>query len=236
VSDAERTQLVDLGAPAERVRTLDNPIVIPGRASPAACHAFRTRWELGDSPVVLCLGKLTPRKRVDLVIAAFADLQNREARLVIAGNDMGERRRLERWVSRLGLCRSVRFTGLLTGHARLGALASASVVAHPATDEVFGLAPVEALLCGTPVIVADDSGCGQLVARTGGGLVVRSGSRLALAHALGQMLGAREHWRERAVGAGRVARELCDPDRIAAATEALYLEAISSSREARRAS
>ena len=66
----------------------------PGRsgrvhAAPVARGRFRAAHRLGASPVVLFLGKLTPRKRVDVLIDAFASGVGADARLVIAGNDMG---------------------------------------------------------------------------------------------------------------------------------------------------
>ena len=46
---------------------------------------------------------------------------------------------------------------------RLELLADADVVVYPSEHEIFGLVPLEALLVGTPVVVADDSGCGEVV-------------------------------------------------------------------------
>ena len=46
---------------------------------------------------------------------------------------------------------------------------------YPSADEVFGLVPFEGLLCGAPVVVADDCGCGELIAEAGAGLLVRYG-------------------------------------------------------------
>ena len=46
---------------------------------------------------------------------------------------------------------------------RLDALAASEVVVYPSRDEVFGLVAVEALMCGTPVIVGNDSGCGEII-------------------------------------------------------------------------
>ena len=83
---------------------------------------------------------------------------------MIAGNDMGAGARdRDRWSGRSASTARTIFTGLLRGQERLEALADADVVVYPSEDEVFGLVPLEALLCGTPVIVADDSGCGEIV-------------------------------------------------------------------------
>ncbi len=125
--------------------------------------------DLGDVPLVVFLGKMTPRKRLDVVMAAMPRVQMRAARLVVAGNDMGSGPAARQLASTLGIAERTQFLGLLTGRARLDLLTDADVVVYPSADEVFGLVPLEALLCGTPVVVADDSGCGEIVGALDGG-------------------------------------------------------------------
>ncbi len=89
VSEAERAQLRALGLPESRIAVLPNPIDLR-EFDPAPDGArFRERHELGDAPVVLLLGKLTPRKGADVALRAFEKLGRKDARLVIAGSDMG---------------------------------------------------------------------------------------------------------------------------------------------------
>ena len=89
----------------------------------------------------------------------------------IAGSDMGS-----------GLAHDsvrrharVMHVGLLEGRDRLDALAAASVVVYPSRHEVFGLVPLEALLSGSPVIVCNDSGAGEIIRTVGGGQIVPVG-------------------------------------------------------------
>ena len=89
VTDAERRQLEAFGVPADRIRVVPNPVDLDEHAAPIARGRFRAAHRLGASRVVLFLGKLTPRKRVDVLIDAFASGVGADARLVIAGNDMG---------------------------------------------------------------------------------------------------------------------------------------------------
>src|SRR5262249_41251912 len=144
------------------------------------------------APLVVFLGQLTPRKRLDVVVRAFAALRAPGARLVIAGNDMGALRSARALVHALALGDRVVFTGLLRGRERLDLLADADVVVYPSQDEVFGLVPLEALLCGVPVVVADDCGCGEVIASVGGGEVVAVGDARALAAAIDGLLAAPE--------------------------------------------
>src|SRR5206468_12959473 len=108
---------------------------------------------------------------------------------------MGTGAALARQARALGVADRVVFAGLLEAGARLEALADADVVVYPSADEVFGLVPLEALLVGTPVGVADDSGCGEIIGQVGGGLVVPLGDAAALAGAIRQVLANRDQWR-----------------------------------------
>ena len=89
VSQAERAQLLAMGVEPQRIRVVPNPLDLDEWAPPPARGGFRRQHDLGDVPLVVFLGKITPRKRLDVVMAAMARVQMRTARLVVAGNDMG---------------------------------------------------------------------------------------------------------------------------------------------------
>ena len=120
------------------------------------------------------------------------------------------------------------FVGLLEGRDRLDALAAANVVLYPSRHEVFGLVPLEALLCGSPVIVCNDSGAGEVIGRVGGGEVVPVDDVDSLAYAIASMLDvvSNASWRNRARMAGRMVRQLFDADVICERLEAVYREVI----------
>jgi len=219
VSEAERRQLLGLGAAAAAIDVVPNPVELADFiAIPRG--RFRAARRLAGHRLVLFLGKLTPRKRLDVLIDAFAALGDGTATLVIAGNDLGAGAEARRRAERRGVGGRVLFTGLLRGGERLEALADADVVVYPSRDEVFGLVAVEALLAGTPVIVADDSGCGEVVAATGGGRVVAQGDAPALAAAVREVLAAPE--RSQVAEADRRIRAWLASDAIAARVETVY--------------
>jgi glycosyltransferase involved in cell wall biosynthesis len=222
VSEAERKQLRALDVPDESITVVPNPVDLEEFAAPVQPGRLRIRCSLGAGPIVLFLGKLTPRKRVDLVVDAFARLDRRDATLVIAGNDMGSGTAIRAAVASHGLGERVRFTGLLRGHERLEALADADVVVYPSEHEIFGLVPLESLLAGTPVIVADDSGAGEVIGRTAGGQVIRAGDADALAAAITLVIRDPDRWRaDAARGAIRV-RELYGSDAVCDRVVELY--------------
>jgi glycosyltransferase involved in cell wall biosynthesis len=225
VTQAERSQLMQLGVADHRIRVIPHPIdleeteaVQPGR--------FRERFRVPWQQIVLYLGKLTPRKNVELLVDAFASLLPRPAGLVIAGNDMGSAAAVRDRVKDRAIGRHTMFTDLLRGPERLEALADATVVAYPSRHEVFGLVPIEALLCGTPVVVSDDCGCGEVIGATGGGRVVAQGDRRALADALDSMLSEPRRWRQAAQDARVRVRSAYASDVVFAQLDQLYDEMI----------
>jgi len=226
VSEAEHRQLVSAGVPVGAIRAVPNPIDLTEFTPPLPRGRLRGRLGLGDAPIVLFLGKLTPRKHVNVLIEAVA--RTREpVRLVVAGNDMGALGDAQSLVKRLGLGFRVVFTGLLACRERLEALADADVVAYVSEHEVFGLVPLEALLAGTPVVVGDDSGCGELIRSVGGGLVVPVGQSDPLASALEEVLMAIGDWRAAAAEAGVRVRSWFGEETVCRRLERVYEEVTS---------
>lgn len=230
VTETERRQLLALGVDDARIHIVGNPIDPAEFEETRPRGAFRARFGLGSDPIVLFLGKQTPRKRLDVLVRAFERLGNPRAQLVIAGNDMGAGRDTRRLVATLGLAARVTFTGLLRGPERLDALADADVVVYPSEDEIFGLVPLESVLAGTPVVVADDSGCGEVVRGTGGGLVTPIGDAGALASAIAGVLDAPEVWRARVRDAAGVVRARYGGDVVGHAVEQVYGRMLAAAR------
>jgi glycosyltransferase involved in cell wall biosynthesis len=178
--------------------------------------------DLGERPVILYLGKLTPRKGVDDLVRAFASLRDPTTTLIVAGNDMGVESRIISLVRRFVLEARVIRTGLLTGSERLDALAAADIVVYPSRDEIFGLVPLEALLAGTPVVVCNDSGCGEVISSIGGGLAVPPGDVSALRVAIESMLADLALWRRRARTAAMTVRRRFGSEVVCDRIESLY--------------
>jgi len=185
VSGAEVAALREAGVAAERICRIPNGLdlgefdPLPPRGGARRAHG------LGDGPLVVYLGQIAPRKGVDHLIEAFRSGAPAGATLVIAGPDMGG---LAAALARAAGAPSVRFLGLLEGEARLELLADADVLVYAGHSEVFGLVPFEGLLCGAPVVVADDCGCGEIIREAGAGLLVRYGDLEGLRARIGTLL------------------------------------------------
>jgi len=222
VSRAEVNQFARAGVSAERIHLVHNGLDLGEFEQLPERGSFRRAEGLGDGPLLLYLGKLTPRKGVDHLLAAMAQLQLRTAQLVVAGNDMGVQGDLEAQAEALQLGDRVRFLGLVTGERRVAALADADVLVYPSSDEIFGLVPFEGLLAGTPAVVSDDCGCGELVAQARAGELVRYGSPAALARSLDRLL-SDDARRRRMVSRGRafIEKHFAWPH-IAIQTESVY--------------
>jgi len=135
----------------------------PGSTARAA---FAGHNGAGQALLVHC-GRLSPEKKPQRSLNTLATLRARglPARLVMAG-DGPLRQRLEHHATRAAL--PVTFAGFLPDRAGLAALlASADVAIAPGPVETFGLAALEALACGTPVVVSAESALPEVVGDAG---------------------------------------------------------------------
>jgi glycosyltransferase involved in cell wall biosynthesis len=112
--------------------------------------------QLQNTRNFLFLGRLHPKKGCDILLEAFARTQSRESiALILAGPDqIGWETELRRRVERLNLSDRVVFTGMLEGEMKQGAFAAADAFVLPSHQENFGIAVVEALAAGVPVLIS----------------------------------------------------------------------------------
>ena len=130
-------------------------------------------WSRGGGGCVV-IARLSAQKRVGLLLEAVATLRaaGRDLFCTIIG-DGPERAALERLAQALKVADLVHFTGELPFAGVLGHLMRADVSALPARGEGFGLAAVEALMAGVPVVACDDGGgLLDVVPRDGAGRLV----------------------------------------------------------------
>ena len=139
----------------ERIAVVPNG-VDPRFRPPAAAEIAATRAALGipSSRYVLSLGSMEPRKNLAALVRAWATLHQRMADdvwLVIAG-EPGKRQVFPG--VELGATPRVHLTGRVADAHLPGLYGGATLFASPALYEGFGLPPLEAMACGTPVVAA----------------------------------------------------------------------------------
>ena len=134
-----------------------------------------------DGPVGVSVRRLTPRMGLDDLIHAWGALPQRDAQLYLAGTGP-DRERLEAITAELGLEDRVHFLGSVADVGLPDVYRAADVCVAPSRQlEGFGLVALEALACGTPVIVSDSGGFPEAVAGLADDLVVPAGDREAIA-------------------------------------------------------
>jgi glycosyltransferase involved in cell wall biosynthesis len=144
----------------EHIRLLPNVVFPDDYSDLPEPGEFRRQQRIREDQVVLFLGRLHRVKGADLLIEALARSNGAlpRVRLVIAGPDDGQERELRRRLTGTPLEKRTTFTGFLDHKAKLQALVDADVVVVPSRSEVFAITALEALMCGTPVLLS--SACG----------------------------------------------------------------------------
>ncbi len=198
VSEYEVQQYAEMGIDRKKVDVIYNGIDSEVFTNLPNAGAFRMKYGLMGKKVVLFLGKITPRKGIDVLVKAFSMLGATDATLVIAGNDMRFKHQIANIVRETGVSSQVLFTGLLTGNDKLAAYRDADVLVYPAIHEIFGLVPFEAMMCGTPVIVTDDCGCGEIIGDKGIGYLVKYNDIKDLRDRIAEVLACSQDAQERA--------------------------------------
>jgi len=160
--------------------------------------------ELAGKRLVLFFGRITRKKGLDLLVEAFRSIAEefKDTQLVVAGpvDDKGLYKELRARIREWGLETRVTFTGLLTAEQRFTPLVDADVFVLPSFSENFGMAVIEAMLCGLPVIVSTEVGVAEGSQKHDAGLVIPP-TAAATAAALRQMLTDPE-LRARCIAAG----------------------------------
>ncbi|MBV8780052.1 MAG: glycosyltransferase [Phycisphaerae bacterium] len=153
--------------------------------------------QLQQGPIVLFLGRLHKKKGLSLLMPAFAAMEGKDAMLVLAGPiDDEYRAELQKQIDELQIGSRVVFTGMLTGPQRVAAFADADVFVLPSYQENVGIAVIESLAAGTPVIISDRVNIHPEIARADVGEVIPPQIE-PLAEALNRMLFAKHNMTDR---------------------------------------
>lgn len=179
---------------------LDNIFVAHNSVSPSPTWELPARPSTFDSqPVILFVGRLQPRKNVDLLIGACAEIQN--VRLVIVG-DGPERDALEELAAEI--FPSAEFAGAKHGEELKAYFTEADLFVLPGTG---GLAVQEAMSYGLPVIVAQGDGTQDDLVRSENGWQVPPDDFDALVAAMKEALADAARLRSMGAESFRIVKE-----------------------------
>lgn len=158
VSKALKDELIRRGVQSAHIQVLRNGVDL---TMFRPLDRAQARWDLGfEGPTLLSVGLLIERKGHDLIIEAMARLPG--YRLAIAGEGP-ERGALEALARRTGVADRVRFLGLIS-HDRLASVFSAAdALVLASSREGWPNVLLEAMACGTPVVVSNIPGMSEVV-------------------------------------------------------------------------
>ena len=187
--------LVHRGLEPARVTAVHAAVHPPASGNP---DGLRRRLGLGSGPLVLCVGRLIPRKGQDALVRSLPAVLEAmgDAQLLLVGRGP-DRARIEGLVRERGLESHVSLAGFLPAPDLESAYRAADLFAMPCREEAggdtegFGLVFLEAGARGLPVIGGRTAGVVEAVEHGVTGLLVDSGDDAGLVAALTRLLGDR---------------------------------------------
>ena len=189
ITDAEKEQVLKLG--------FENPVeVVPNGIQPASFEVLpgpsrllQRFPALNGKRVILFLGRLHPKKGLDILARSFSIIANRfkDVMLLVAGPDkFGTRERMVSILRSKGLLDRTVFTGLLTDQDKLAAMSCADLFVLPSRSDALGVAVLEAMAARLPVIITANCEFPE-VSENKAGLVVELNEE-AFAEAISRLL------------------------------------------------
>lgn len=176
----------------EKVQVIYPPITMP-EPNPQRAEELRALWSHNGGPVIGFAGRFVQEKRPDLLIKALEVIDRKypNARIVFAGEynipyeDTWALYKpiVDQWKDRLV------FLGLVADMQFMADFfAACDVIALTSDSECFALVQVEAMLCGTPVVMTDTPGGRVPVTVTGMGRIMPRGDHVAIGEAIVEVL------------------------------------------------
>ena len=215
----EKCVVIPYGLDADRYR--------PTAAIAARADALRAQ---ARGPILLFVGRLVRYKGLDVLLRAMPGL---DAQLVIVGEGP-LRGTLETMVQELGVGDRVRLTGEVTDEERLAWLQACAALVLPSItrQESFGVAQLEAMLCGRPVVSTDvPTGVPWVNVHGQTGLVARAGDTASLRDAVERLLADAELRRVLGEAARIRVLNMFTADRMCSSMLALYQEVVVGQRQ-----
>lgn len=187
---------------------------------------FRAAHGIDQRPLIVFLSRLHYKKGIELLLPAFAHAAPKDAVLALVGPGEGDYvQQLRALAADLGVRERVLFPGMLKGPARIEALHDADLFVLPSYQENFGVAVIEALAAGTPVLISDQVNIWEEVQAAGVGVATPCRTE-AVGEALRRMLSDRERLQAMGAAGREWARKTFPWTAIAELVETMYRDVI----------
>ncbi|WP_077147226.1 glycosyltransferase [Sphingopyxis sp. KK2] len=168
VSEAMRRDMAAIGIDPAKI-AVHYTGIDTARFAPGDRAAARAALGMDHAPAILTVGALIARKGQALVIGALPALPGVHYWLAGAGEEQG---RYRAQAERLGVADRVHFLGAIANADLPQLYRAADVVVMPSASEGLANAWVEALACGTPIVISDAGGAAELVTSPVAGRIV----------------------------------------------------------------
>lgn len=139
-------------------------------------NKFRKKYNIPTSTKIISfLGRIHFIKGIDFLVKGFAELikdNETDYLLCLIGSDDGFLDQTNKLINKLNIQKNVRYIGFLSGDEKNDALFDSDLVVQLSRQEQGAWAPIEAVLCGTPILVTKDTGSGEDVKKLDAGRLV----------------------------------------------------------------
>jgi glycosyltransferase involved in cell wall biosynthesis len=163
VTSSEVPHFESYGIPSHKITVIPNGV--SNEDFPITDKSeFLKRYNLPDVPIILFMGRLNPIKGPDLLLHAFIQARKDLAgwHLMFAGPDGGMLSELRQIAQQAGVSDYVHFLGYLGGDDKSAAYHHAKLLVVPSRQEAMSIVALEAGICGTPAMVTDQCGFGEI--------------------------------------------------------------------------
>jgi len=203
----EKKELIRRGCKPEKIEVIPNPLpneeIVRRNLKEIQerdIREYKSKRSLHGYPIVLYLGRIAKTKRIEILIRSLPYLlkQEREAQLILAGQDEHHLDNLIHLSKKIGVRDRIRYLGFITEREKTLTYLSSDVYVLPSPYEGFGLTLLEAQAHGLPVVVFEGGGQEYAVSC---GLVLKQADPAKLAEAMleASRLEANFEWREHSV-------------------------------------
>lgn len=179
VSDSSRKELLTMGPKSSQVSVIHNGCDL----------SFYQPSQVNKKPIIFWLGRLQKYKGIVDALEAFAQISKEFPHIILKVGGKGPYLdEAQKWVSQMGLEKSVEFLGFISEEEKLELLQTSLMVLQTSYKEGWGLTVIEANACGTPVVANHAPGLCDSVKDGHNGLLYEFGSVSSLTEKMKSLL------------------------------------------------